>query len=133
MEKVLPRKVFWRDPMENASSWQCDDGVGDQGQTPGYAGVWWHTGEYAVNETIKQQNTERKVLWQYMSVSFSCFMSAVHACSLQNKLMCFDGQLEASCAPSIMLTWLWSMQRWGHLVPTNRSSAVRGIREEDRI
>jgi len=30
MEDVLPGKTFWTDPLEDASSWQCD-GVGDQG------------------------------------------------------------------------------------------------------
>eukprot|EP00983_Pelagomonas_calceolata_P036689 1134335-Pelagomonas_calceolata.AAC.2 len=67
--------------MENASYWQCD-GFGDQGYPPGYAGVWRHSGQDAVHEC--------------MSVSWSCFMPAVHACSSQHKPECIDGQLEAS-------------------------------------
>eukprot|EP00983_Pelagomonas_calceolata_P060362 1146330-Pelagomonas_calceolata.AAC.3 len=40
-------------------------------------------------------------------------MSAMHACSPQQKPECIDGFLEASWAPSSKLTWLWSMQSEG--------------------
>eukprot|EP00983_Pelagomonas_calceolata_P120164 1160679-Pelagomonas_calceolata.AAC.4 len=52
--------------VDPVSSKPVEHEVVSKGKLPGYAGVWRHSGEDAVHETIKQQKTKGKVLaWNH--------------------------------------------------------------------